>query len=156
MGTQQAPTDPVERDLAAAQLDDIALTNRGRPWAIWKDAVLRWHMKAVANARAEAWIPGMAGAQDPVVEEALGRFYRHHMRVTIGHLKAENLEVRRRFVTAVSCVRFYANGANDAGERAHATLAELDPSAPDAGAKAARSQQAEQGGAGRMGVLTLP
>src|ERR1700674_4837779 len=150
MGTQHAPTDPVERDLAAAQLDDIALTNRGRPWAIWKDAVLRWHMKAVANARAEAWIPGMAGAQDPVVEEALGRFYRHHMRVTIGHLKAENLEVRSKFVAAIACVRFYANGASDGGERAHAVLAELERAPAGAEPEAARSRQAGQSTPSRM------
>jgi hypothetical protein len=154
MGTQHAPTDPVERDLAAAQLDDIALDNRGRPWAIWKDAVLRWHMKAVANARAEAWIPGMAGAQqDPVVEEALGRFYRHHMRVTIGHLKAENMELRRKYIAAVSCARFYASGASDAGERAYATLAELDPHAADAEVK---SHHGRQDPPNRVGVLTLP
>jgi hypothetical protein len=155
MGTLHAPTDLVERDLAAAQLDDIALDNRGRPWAVWKDAVLRWHMKAVANARAEAWIPGMAGAQDPLVEEALGRFYRHHMRVTIGHLKAENLELRRKLITAGSCARFDASGASDAGERAHATLAEPDPHAAG-GAKLRQAHQPGQGGESRMGILTLP
>jgi hypothetical protein len=101
MGTQHVPADRVEWDLAAAQLDNIALANRGGPWAVWKDAVLRWHMKAVANARAETWIPGMASSQDPVVEEALGRFYRHHMRVTISDLKSENLELRRRLLAAV-------------------------------------------------------
>src|SRR4030081_3212228 len=107
MGIQHAPADRVEWDLAAAQLDDIALSNRGGPWADWKDAVLRWHMKAVANARAETWIPGMASSQDPVVEEALGRFYRHHMRVTISHLKSENLELRRRLVVAGGRGRFF-------------------------------------------------
>jgi hypothetical protein len=147
--------DPAERDLAAAQLDDIALDNRGRPWAIWKDAVLRWHMKAVANARAQAWIPGMAGTQDPLVEEALGRFYRHHMRVTIGHLKTENLELRRRLIAAVSCARFYASGTIDAGERAHATLAELDLPAAGAGIAPVQQRPPGQGAQSRMGVLTL-
>jgi hypothetical protein len=156
MGTQHAPADPAERDLAAAQLDDIALDNRGRPWAVCKDAVLRWHMKAVANARAEAWIPGMACSQDPVVEEALGRFYRHHMRVTIGHLKVENLELRRKLTAAVACARFYASGATDAGERAHAVLAELDPQAAGAEARVAQSHQGQQAGPNRMGVLPLP
>jgi len=153
MGTQQAPTEPAERNLAAAQLDDIALDNRGRPWAVWKDAVLRWHMKAVAEARAQAWIPGMAGAQDPMVEEALGRFYRHHMRLTIGHLEAENLELRRKFIAAVSCARFYASGGNDAGERAHATLVQLDPQAT---ARPTASCRAEADCRSRMGMLTLP
>jgi len=154
MGIQHVPADRVEWDLAAAQLDNIALANRGGSWAAWKDAVLRWHMKAVANARAEAWIPGMAGAQqDPVVEEALGRFYRHHMRVTIGHLKAENLELRRKLIAAVSCARFYASGASDAGECAHVTLAELDPHAVGADVK---SRQGRQDRPNRVGVLTLP
>jgi hypothetical protein len=115
MGTQTKPVDHVERDLAAAQLDDIALPNRGRPWAIWKDAVLRWHIKAVANARAEAWIPGMAGAQDPMVEEVLSRFYRHHMSATIARLKAENLELQHKLIDAVACARFYETGATKAG-----------------------------------------
>jgi len=139
MGTQHAQVDPVERDLAAAQLNDIALANKDRPWAFWKDVVLRWHMEAVARARAEAWVPGMGGSQDPVVEEALNRFYRHHMRVAIGHLRAENLELRRKVIDALVCARFYASGATDAGERAHTMLAELDPRTNGAAAKAGQS-----------------
>ena len=125
MGTQIAPIDPVERELAAAQLNDLVLANRGRAWAAWKDVVLAWHLEALANARAEAWVRGLARSQDPVVEEALARFYRHHMRLTIGRLKAENLE-RRKLVDAVACVRFYESGATDAGERAHSMLAGLE------------------------------
>ena len=67
--------------------------------------VLRWYLEAVARARAEAWVPGMAGSQDPVVEEALNRFYRHHMRLAIGHLRAENLELRRKVVDALASMR---------------------------------------------------
>jgi len=137
MGTYEAPLDPVERDLAAAQLDDIAVVYQGKPWAVWKDIVLRWHIEAIASARAEAWIPGMAASQDPVVEETLSRFYRHHMRLTISHLKAENLDLRRRLVEAVACARFYASGGTDAGERARNLLAALVPD--DAMAKVAQS-----------------
>jgi len=137
MGTYQAPLDPVERDLAAAQLDDIAVVYQGKPWAAWKDIVLRWHIEAIASARAEAWIPGMASSKDPVVEETLSRFYRHHMRLTISHLKAENLDLRRRLVDAVACARFYASGASDAGERARSMLAALAPD--DAVMKAGQS-----------------
>jgi hypothetical protein len=156
MGTQLAPVDPAERDLAAAELDDIALDNRGRPWVVWRDAVLGWHLKGVANARAQAWIPGMAGVQDPVVEEALGRFYRHHMRVTISHLEAENLELRRKCIAALSCLRFYANGTNDVGERASATLTQLDPHAAVAEAQSAPARRAPQGAPSSMGLLALP
>jgi hypothetical protein len=139
MGMQTAPIDPIERDLAAAQLDDIVLANRGRGWAVWKEIVLAWHLEAVANARAEAWVPGMARSQDPVVEEALSRFYRHHMRVTIGRLKAENLELRRKLIEAVRCVRFYETGATDAGERAHSMLEGLQSHAHGAEPKAGQA-----------------
>jgi hypothetical protein len=132
MGTQSAPIDPVERDLAASQLNELVLANRGRAWAAWKDAVLAWHLEAVAIARAEAWVPGLARSQDPAVEEALSRFYRHHMRLTIGRLKAENLELRRKLIDAVACVRFYESGATDAGERAHSMLAGLERHMADA------------------------
>jgi hypothetical protein len=126
MGTYHVRVDSVERDLAAAELDDIALAHDGKPWVLWRDVVLRWHAEAVANARAEAWIPGMAGSQDPVIEEALRRFYHHHTRLTIGRLKAENLELRRRLIDAVACARFYASGASDAGARANSVLAGVD------------------------------
>ena len=126
MGTRHAAVDPVEWDLAAAQLDDIALANEGRPWPVWKDDVVRWHIEALANARAEAWIPGMAGSQDPVVEETLSRFYRRYMRMAIGRLKAENLELRRKLLDALACARFYASGATDAGVRAHSMLTSLE------------------------------
>jgi hypothetical protein len=126
MGTYHVRVDPVERDLAAAELDDIALAHNGQPWAAWRDVVLRWHAEAVANARAEAWIPGMAGSQDPVVEETLRRFYHHHTRVTIGQLKAQNMELRRRLIDAVACARFYASGGSDAGARANTVLSGLE------------------------------
>lgn len=139
-GTQLAPVDPVERDLAAAQLDDIAIANTGRPWAVWKDVVLRWHLAAVASARADAWIPGLGGAQDPVVEETLARFYRHHMRVTIGHLKSENLELRRKLIEATARIRLLETAAGNAHAGAPSMLAALEPSpAATAAPKAAQS-----------------
>jgi len=136
MGTYHVRVDPVERDLAAAELDEIALAHDGKPWAMWRDVVLRWHTDGVANARAEAWIPGMAGSQDPAVEEMLRRFYHHHTRVTIGRLKAENMELRRRLADALSCARFYASGASDSGARANTVLSGFDPQAAGAAAKA--------------------
>ena len=139
MGTYHVRVDSVERDLAAAELDDIALAHDGEPWAAWRDVILRWHADAVAHARAEAWIPGMARSQDPVVEETLRRFYHHHTRLTIGRLKAENMELRRRLIDAIACARFYASGASDAGARANTVLAGFDPPATRAAAKAGPS-----------------
>jgi hypothetical protein len=130
MGTQTTAIDPAELDLTAAQLDEIFAANRGRAWFVCKQAILAWHMEAIAGVRAEAWVPGLARSNDPVVEEALSRFYRHHMRVAIGRLKAENEELRRKLLDAVACVRFYESGASDAGERAHTMLEQLEQRAP--------------------------
>jgi hypothetical protein len=102
MATQHAPIDFVERELASAQLDELALAYHDQPWAAWRDAVLEWHLKAFATARAEAWIPGLAGRpdHDPVVRKFLSRFYRHHMYVAIRRLRAENIELRRKALEA--------------------------------------------------------
>jgi len=123
MGTDCVPIDPAERDLAAAQLEDMALAYAGKPWTAWKDVVLRWHIDAMASARSQAWIPGMAGPGDPVVEQTLTRFYLHHMRLTISQLRGENLDLQRKLADATACARFYATGANDGGQRAQLTLA---------------------------------
>ena len=126
MWTKHASIDPLERDLAAAELNDIAQANEGKPWAVWKDAVVQWHIEAIADARANAWIPGMASSHAPMVNEVLKRFYGYHMKSTIGRLKFENMGLRRSLVAAVACARFYSSGANDAGVRAHTILAALE------------------------------
>jgi len=122
---QRAPVDAGERQLAAAQLDDIALAHAGKPWGSWKNIVVEWHVQALADTRAESWIPGMSGPQEPAVEQALTRLYSHHMRATIARLKAENTELRRKLIDAAACARFYANGGSDAGLRARAVLGTL-------------------------------
>jgi hypothetical protein len=126
MGARDSPIDPAEWELAAAQLEDIMLANEGEPRRNRRDAILRWHMQAVGNARADAWIPGLGDSREPAVEQALSRFYRHHMRVTIGRLRSENLELRRKLLDAVACVRFYATGTGDSGQRARRMLERLD------------------------------
>jgi hypothetical protein len=125
MATKHAPVDAGERELAAAQLDDIACAHAGKPLASWKSAVIEWHVQTLADARAESWIPGMVGSQDPAIERALSRFYSYHMRAAITRLKAENTELQRKLIDAVSCARFYASGHTDDGERAHSALAAL-------------------------------
>ena len=97
------------------KLDGIALAHEGEPWPAWKNAVVEWHVQTLARVRAESWIPGMAGEQDPMVERALSRFSSYHMRTTIARLREENTALQRKLVDAVTCARFYAAGATDAG-----------------------------------------
>jgi len=123
--TQFAPVELDERELADAQLDDIALAHEGEPWSAWKSAVVEWHVQTLARVRAESWIPGMAGEQDPMVERALSRFSSYHMRTTIARLREENAVLQRKLVEAVTCARFYAAGATDAGARARTALTAL-------------------------------
>lgn len=132
MGTQTAPVDADEWELVGAQLDDIALAHRGKPWATWKGAIIEWHLQTLAQVRAESWIPGMAGVQGPMVERALGRFSSFQMRTTIARLRTENTELQRKLLDALRCARFYASGATDAGACARVVLAALDPDAAPA------------------------
>jgi hypothetical protein len=113
METQIASADAGERNLAAAQLDSIVDANRSRGWSACRDAVLDWHFDALAKACADVWVPRLARSPDPAVEEALGRFYRYHIRLTIERLKAENLELRRKLFAALAAVgaRFVNDGA---------------------------------------------
>jgi hypothetical protein len=112
MGTRTAPIEPAERDLAKAQLEYLALASRERDDA-WKEAVLEWHCEAIARARAEAWIPGMACPQDQIVEKVLKRFYRHRFAVMVRGLKAENLKLRRELIDALRCVRLNQRGVGE-------------------------------------------
>jgi hypothetical protein len=123
--TQFAPVELDDRELADAQLDDIALAHEGEPWPAWKSALVEWHVQSLARVRAESWIPGMAGEQDPMVERALSRFSSYHMRTTIARLREENAAFQRKLVDAVTCARFYAAGATDAGACARTALTTL-------------------------------
>src|SRR5262249_16767713 len=95
MATKHAATEYLERDLASAQLDELALAHDGSSWTEWKDAVLDWHLRRFVSARSEAWIPGFADSHDddPVIRKFLSRFYRHHMHAAIVRLRAENVEL---------------------------------------------------------------
>ena len=127
MATKHAATEYLERDLASAQLDELALAHDGSSWTEWKDAVLDWHLRRFVSARSEAWIPGFADSHDddPVIRKFLSRFYRHHMHAAIVRLRAENVELRRKILDAAECTRFYARGATDGGERATTVLRSL-------------------------------
>lgn len=114
MATQQAQIDSVERDLASIQLDELALTHHGQTWNSWKEAVLDWHLRSLAEAQSRGWVPGLAGRQDGAVEEALRRFHGHQVRVVISRMRAENVELRRKLLEARERARFYAGGTTDA------------------------------------------
>jgi hypothetical protein len=102
--------DAVEREFVSAQLDELALTNEGRPWSAWKEAVLEWHLDALASARSDVWIPGLADSGDPVVDKALERFYGHQMAAAMRRLRTENVELRRRVLEMNARTRPAASG----------------------------------------------
>jgi hypothetical protein len=156
MATKHVPIDDGERDLASAQLDELALAHAGLPWTAWKDAVLDWHVQRFATAQAEAWVPGFAGCHDPAVKKLLSRFYRHHMHAAILRLRAENIELRRKVVDAAECTRFYASGAIDAGERAATVLRSLLSPRATASFAQAKPAQSRRDGPGRYRHRDLP
>jgi|SRR5436190_10762624 hypothetical protein len=110
MGTHIAALDLAERELAAAELDDIVLAANQPGSDAWKEAVLEWHCTAIAKARTEASIPGMVRSQDQTVERALERFYHQRVGVTLRTLKAENLKLRRDLIHALGRVRRHQLG----------------------------------------------
>ena len=116
MGTHVAPLDLVERDLAAAELDDIAVAVGERDADAWKKAVLEWHCAAVAKARSEVWIPGTVRSQDQMVEKVLRRFCRHRVAVMLRTLKAENLTLRHDLIDALRRARLHQRNGSDRRE----------------------------------------
>ncbi len=155
---EHASIDQSERDLASAQLDELALAYDEVPWTAWKEVVLEWHLLSLATARAEAWIPGFAGCHDhdPVIKKFLSRFYRHHMHIAVRRLRAENTELRRKVVAAAECTRFYASGAADAGERAAAVLRSLVAPRLTTAPAAAEAAQSHRGSSGRARHRDVP
>jgi len=88
-------------------------------------AIVDWHIKAVAAARADMWVPGMAGCRDPLVEEVLNRFFAHHIGAATAKLTADNTALKQQLVEALACIRFYALAGSDSGARAKAVLETL-------------------------------
>jgi hypothetical protein len=88
-------------------------------------AIADWHARAMASARTNLWIPGMAGCADRLVEAALGRFHARQVSAAIGRLHSENASLKAELVRALACIRFYATGTEDEGRRAVAALAGL-------------------------------
>jgi len=106
----------------AAELQFIAGVHDCDPDPEILSAIAEWHLRAIAAARAEVWVPGMAGSRDPAVADLLSRFYSHHIKTAISRLNAETTELRLQLLTALGALNFYAKGAPDSGARARAAL----------------------------------
>ncbi|MGP0089067.1 MAG: transposase [Xanthobacteraceae bacterium] len=109
----------------ASELEARADAHGQEPGAEWIYSVLKRHIQSlerqVHSLTAEAG-PGEAGKLDPLVEQALSRFYSHQVKAAIGRLTVENVDLTTKLVSALKCIEFYAGGAMDAGAHAKATI----------------------------------
>jgi hypothetical protein len=96
-------------------------------------AIVGWHLRSVASARAEAWIPGAAGSGEPATQNVLVRFQQHQFGRIVQRRIQENLKLKLKLLTACDCIEFYAGGSVDAGVRAASALKILmtDTDVPD-------------------------
>jgi hypothetical protein len=116
-----------ERDRLATELRYATRDHDWDPTPELIAAIADWHVRAIASARTNVWIPGMAGRHDRVVEELLGRFHARQVSAAIGRLDSENVRLKQRLVRALACIRFYATGPADDGRRARAVLTTVLP-----------------------------
>jgi hypothetical protein len=136
-----------ERDRLATELRYVTRRYDWDPPQEIVAAIVDWHIEAIAAARADVWIPGMAGSRDPVVEEVLSRYYAHHIGTAVARLIEENTGLRQQLLQAVACVRSCATATADSGSRAKAVLEQLliEPRTAEAGVipkfLAARAEQ---------------
>jgi hypothetical protein len=137
-----------ERDRLATELRYVTRHFDWDPSPDLLRTIVDWQIEAVAAARTEVWIPGMAGSRDPLVEEVLSRFYAHHVGSTVARLIEENAGLKRRLVDALGCIRSGALSRTEGsspGRAAVEALLALDrdaevaviPSFLDAGARQA-------------------
>ncbi len=85
--------------------------------------------KRKLNDGTATWIPGMAGPQDPLIEQALKRFHLHTAkqraelaRIEIEAAKLENNRLILQLKLARTSLWFYAAGNNDGGTSAKSAL----------------------------------
>jgi hypothetical protein len=131
----QGPFWARERDRLATELRYVTRHHDWDPPPEIIDAIVDWQIETIAAARADVWIPGMAGSRDPVVEEVLNRYYAHHIGTAVARLIEENTGLRRQLLQAVACIRSCAMEKADGGARARAVLEQLliEPRAAEAG-----------------------
>jgi hypothetical protein len=119
-----------ERERLATELRYLTRQYNWSPAPEVVEVIVDWQIEAVAAARMDAWIPGMAGSRDPVVNDVLSRFYAHRMGVAVARLIDANSELKQQLLHAVECIRFYAGGPADDGSRARAALGPLIATEP--------------------------
>lgn len=112
-------------NIATSQLEELARAHAGKPIAAWIDAVVEWHMDSLFGQEEQAWVPGMAGEQDPFVEKAVERFNRHSFKTTVARLSAETADLRKKLQTALACIGHYADNPAINGPDAKAKLQSL-------------------------------
>jgi hypothetical protein len=107
-----------EWDRIAAELRYMTRAYDWVPEPACLGAIVDWHLRSIATAKTEAWIPGLAESQDPAVEKALHRFHQHQFSRIIHGLRHDNTRLTLQLLTARACAEFYADGSTDAGAQA--------------------------------------
>jgi hypothetical protein len=114
-----------ERERLATELRYVLRRREWSPTPEIIEAIVEWQIEAVAGARMDSWIPGMAGSRDSVVKDVLSRYYAHRMGVAVARLIDENSGLKQQLLHAAECIRYYALGTTDGGSRAKAALGPL-------------------------------
>ena len=114
-----------ERDRIEAELAYATRACNWNPTPECIGAIVTWHLHAVALARAEAWVPGMAEGDDPVIETALNRFHHHQFGRIIQRLRDDNTRLKLKLTAVCRCLEFYCSGSPDVGIRAAGALRAL-------------------------------
>jgi hypothetical protein len=114
-----------ERDRLATELCYVTRRFDWDPSPELIAVIVDWHIEAVAAAREDVWLPGMAASRDPLVGKLLNRYYAHHIGIAVARLIEENTGLRQQLLRAVACIRSYAADGADGGARAKALLEAL-------------------------------
>ena len=120
-----------ERDRIEAELAYVTRDCNWTPTPECMGAIVTWHLHSMALAKAEAWIPGMAEGDDPVVETALSRFHHHQFSRVIQRLRDDNTHLKLKLTAVCRCLEFYIGGSPGVGIHAAGALRALcaDPPA---------------------------
>jgi hypothetical protein len=84
--------------------------------------LLEWHHCKIEAAQRDAWVPGATPIDNAQVEEVIRRYHLHGFSEKIAYLQRRNRELMYRKSTLLDCVRFYAAGTWDGGNKARALV----------------------------------